>query len=106
MDFVVLERWLIATEIIDMRTFVENEGIFVIIGITTCIKTNKLCILKCIKMPQSTKYKIHTSVSLRNFIILKHFWNIKMFTNAVSRSFVAALVWHSSLRHKSCTHTS
>ena len=53
LHFVVLERWLIATEI-DMRTFVQNEGIFIIVGITTCRKTNKLCILKCIKLLQAT----------------------------------------------------
>ena len=70
MDFVVLERWLIATEI--YRHEDQNEGVFIIIGITTCRETNKLCILKCLKALQSTKYKIHTSVSLRNFILDSH----------------------------------
>ena len=61
LDFLVLERWLIATEV-DMRTFVQNERVSIIIRITTCREkqTNNYYIIKMHKTAAATSTYLST----------------------------------------------
>ena len=57
----MLERWLIATEV-DMRTFVQNERVSIIIRITTWREkqTNNYYIIKMHEIPAATSTYIST----------------------------------------------
>ena len=68
LDFLVLERWLIATEV-DMRAFVQNERVSIIIRITTREKTNYYYIIKMHKITAATSTYVHHRRQL-------HFWRV------------------------------